>query len=208
LQSWWDEVDKVVLLWVIALCIFGSGLILYLNRPDILGSISYFITILIGPLVGAFTGVYLSFRKNNKHQEELNLEKKLLLLRILRYEVRKGIALLQEPSGNLIPMDAWNSVIYSGSIVLFEYSHAAKLGDIYFDINNYNYEAKRTRDAAEKSNSIAEPFWRRSDVEPTDHRNWRLTREHWGRLSINLANITEDLRRKLSDLEIEEWFRV
>jgi hypothetical protein len=198
--------DKVILLWLIALCILGSGLILYSVRPGSLGSIWGFIIILVGPLVGAFAGVYLSFRKNNKHQEEMDHDKKLLLLKILRHEVKKCIELLQESSGNLIPMDAWNSIIYSGNIVLFEHFQAAELGDIYSDIENYNYEAKRTRDAAERSNSVAEPSWRKGSVEPTDHRNWILIREHWENLSSNLANITEDIRSKLSDLEKEEWF--
>jgi hypothetical protein len=205
-QSWWNEIDKVILLWTIALCILGAGLFLNSVHPEMAGTTLGFISILAGPLVGAFTGVYLSFRKNNKHQEEINHEKKLLLLKILRHEVKKGIELLQEPSGNLIPIDAWNSIVYSGNIVLFEYQQATELGDIYFGIKNYNYEAKRTRDAAERSRSLAEPSWRQKNVEPNDHRNWRLIREHWEELSINLGNITEGIRNRLSDLEKEEWF--
>jgi len=124
------------------------------------------------------------------------------------HEVRKSIELLQENSGYLIPIDTWNSIVNSGNIVLFAgQNHATQLADIYFDIENYNYEAKRTRDASEHFNSLAEPLWRKINLEPTDHRNWRLTKERWERLSKNLEKNGANLETILRDLESEEWFK-
>jgi hypothetical protein len=141
------EVDIWIIVYLLAIILISVGLIIYLN-PQVSNKIWDIFRMIIGPLVGAFAGVFLGFRKNSKHQDMVNHEKKLLLLKILRHEVKKSIDLLQDPLGNLIPIDAWNSIVYSGNIVLFEHPLSTKLGDIYFNIQNYNYEAKRTRDAS------------------------------------------------------------
>ena len=200
-----SEVDIWVIVSVIALILIPVGLIIYLN-PQVANIIFDIFKIIIGPLLGAFAGVFLGFRKNSKHQEKLNHEKKLLLLNILRHEVEKSIDLLQESSGNLIPIDAWNSIVYSGNIVLFEHPQAAKLGDIYFDTQNYNYEAKRTRDASERFNSLAEPSQRPSDLESRDHKNWRMAKELSEKYSENLMGTTRNLKSKLANLKENEWF--
>jgi hypothetical protein len=200
-----SEVDIWVIVSAIAIIFIPVGMIIYLN-PHVTDKILDIIRIIIGPLVGAFAGVFLGFRKNSQHQEELNHKKKLLLLKILRHEVKKSIDLLQDPSGYLIPFDAWNSIVYSGNIVVFEHTLSTKLGDIYFDIQNYNYEAKRTRDASERFNSSAEPYQRKSDMETLDHKNWRMTKERWERLSKNLVDTTKNVRFKLIELEKNKWF--
>jgi hypothetical protein len=161
---------------------------------------------IIGPLVGAFAGVFLGFRINSKHQDKVNHEKKLLLLKILRHEVKKSIDLLQDPVGYLIPIDAWNSIVYSGNIALFEHPLSTKLGDIYFDIQNYNYEAKRTRDASEQFHSLAEPHPHVNGPDYLDHKNWKVAKERWETLSKNLEERTKNLRCTLIDLEKDKWF--
>lgn len=64
----------------------------------------------------------------------------------------RGIALLcielLNGTVNLVPIDAWNSLVNSGDVALFK-DKAIELNDIYFKIQNYNYEAKRVRDAIE-----------------------------------------------------------
>lgn len=199
------EVDIWVIVYVLAIILIPVGLIIYLN-PQVADKIWDIFRMIIGPLVGAFAGVFLGFRKNSKHQDKVNHEKKLLLLKILRHEVKKSIDLLQDPLGNLIPIDAWNSIVYSGNIVLFEHPLSTKLGDIYFNIQNYNYEAKRTRDASERFNSSAEPYQHKSDMETIYHKNWRMAKERWETLSKNLAEITKNLRCTLLDLEKDKWF--
>jgi len=200
-----SELDSWVIVSAIAIIIIPVGMIIYLD-PQLANIILDLIRIIIGPLVGAFAGVFLGFRKNSKHQEELNYEKKLLLLKILRHEVTKSIDLLKDPLGYLIPIDAWNSIVYSGNIVLFEHTLSTKLGDMYFDVQNYNYEAKRTRDASERFNSSAEPYQRKSDMETLDHKNWRMAKERWEMLSKKLAETTKKLRDELLDLQKDEWF--
>ena len=71
---------------------------------------------------------------------------------------------------------------------------------------NYNYEAKRTRDASERFNSSAEPYQRKSDMETLDHKNWRMAKERWEMLSKKLAETTKKLRDELLDLQKDEWF--
>jgi hypothetical protein len=112
-----NEVDIWVTISAIAIISIPVGMIIYLN-PQLANKTLDIIRLIIGPLIGAFAGVLLGFRKNSKHQEELNHTKKLLLLKILRHEVTKSIDLLKDPVGYLIPIDAWNSIVYSGNIVL------------------------------------------------------------------------------------------
>jgi hypothetical protein len=182
------------------------GLMLFLNYPQILMNIWDATKLILGPLVGAFAGVFFGFRKNTKHQEKINYQKKLLLLDILRDEVETSINLLEEKSGNLIPIEAWNSIVYSGNIILFDHLQATQLSEIYFKIKNYNYEAKRTRDASERFSSLAEPYQREIDMESRDHKNWRMAKKRWEQLSTNLGNMTDYLKSELADIKEVEWF--
>lgn len=68
---------------------------------------------------------------------------------MLSVDIKKGIELLSERKGYLLPVDTWNSVVYSGCMELFEHDQAKMLGDAYFQIQNYSYEAKRLRDTSE-----------------------------------------------------------
>lgn len=200
-----SEMDTWVKVFAIAIIFIPATMIVYLN-PQLSDMVFDIIKMIIGPLFGAFAGVFLGFRINSKHQEELKHKKKLLLLKILRHEVKKSIDLLQEPNGYLIPIDAWNSIVFSGNIVLFEHPLSIKLEDIYFDIQNYNYEAKRTRDASERFKSSAEPYQHSSAMETIDHKNWRMAKERWEKLSENLAVTTKSLRSNLIDIEINNLF--
>ena len=64
------------------------------------------------------------------------------------YEAKKSIELIPG-TVNLIPVDAWNSVVNSGNVALFK-DKAIDLSDTYFQIQNYNYEAKKVRYAIEE----------------------------------------------------------
>lgn len=64
------------------------------------------------------------------------------------HEAKKSIELIAG-TVNLIPVDAWNSVVNSGGIAIFK-DKAIDLSETYFQIQNYNYEAKRVRDAIEE----------------------------------------------------------
>ena len=107
-----------------------------------------FLSVLIGPLIGALVGVLLGFKINNEHRMELEEEKRLFFRNLLMHEAKKSIELMAG-TVNLIPVDAWNSVINSGNVALFS-DKAIDLSETYFQIQNYNYEAKRVRDAIEE----------------------------------------------------------
>jgi len=200
-----SEVDNWVIAYAITIIFISVGMIVYLNT-QVFNIILDIIRIIIGPLLGAFAGVFLGFRVNSKHQDDIRKKKKLLLLKLLRHEVRKSIDLLQEPIGYLIPIDSWNSIVFSGNIVLFEHQISTKLEDAYFNMQNYNYEAKRTRDASERFNSSAEPYQRPTNAETLDHKNWRMAKERWEELSANLVETTRNLRSELIDLESNTLF--
>jgi hypothetical protein len=55
--------------------------------------------------------------------------------------------------GNLFPTLIWNSAISSGDIGLLSFAERTKLSSLYFEIDNYNYEAKRVRDVSVIVNS-------------------------------------------------------
>jgi len=112
--------------------------------------------ITIGPLIGAFFGVGLGFWVNNRHNRKLREERKLFFRNLLMHEAKRSIKLIKG-NVNLIPVDAWNAIVNSGDITLFE-NKAIELSDIYFQIQNYNYEAKIIREAYEFSDlSMIDP---------------------------------------------------
>jgi hypothetical protein len=165
------------------------------------------------PLLGAFCGVFLGFLINNEHKKKLDHERKLFLLAYLRHEVGKGIELLQEMQGNLIPTDAWNSIVNSGDIRRFTHNQTILLGDIYFKIQNYNYEASRTRDASEHFHLLPEPPQLPPQSMPSviveiyrPYENYFKAKTHWEDLSKRLGVISEDLEITLINLKDEEWF--
>lgn len=105
-----------------------------------------------GPLAGAFFGVVLGFAINEWYRRKLALERKLFFMNLIKNEIIESITLLEKKRVNLIPIDGWNSLVNSGDIALFPHDRAIQLSDAYFFIQNYNYEAKRVRDAVEMSN--------------------------------------------------------
>jgi hypothetical protein len=67
--------------------------------------------------------------------------------------------LLSPASGDKNEYEARKLIVNSGNIVLLTGTdNATQLSDIYLNVENYNHEANRTRDASERSNSLAEPF--------------------------------------------------
>ncbi len=102
---------------------------------------------IIGPLIGAFFGVLLGFGVNELWRKRLENNRKSFFRKLLLHEVKDSIKLLNGKV-NLVPIDAWNSLVNSGDIALFK-DNAIELNDVYFKIQSYNYEAKRVRDAVE-----------------------------------------------------------
>ncbi|RPJ73611.1 MAG: hypothetical protein EHM20_11945 [Alphaproteobacteria bacterium] len=139
--------DISIIIFLMALLLIGIIGIIALTL-QMMSPIFGFLSVLIGPFFGALVGVYLGFKINDKHRRELEEEKRLFFRNLLMQEARKSINLL-DGTVNLIPVDAWNSVVNSGDIALFK-GKAEYLDDTYFQVQNYNYEAKRVRDAIEE----------------------------------------------------------
>jgi len=137
--------DICVLIWLMGLILIGIAALTLPMISQLLGS---FVITIIGPLIGALVGVYLGFQKNEDHRRKLEEERRLFFRNLLMHEAKKSIKLVEERKTNLIPVDAWNSIVNSGNIALFE-GKAKELSNTYFQIQNYNYEAKRVRDAEE-----------------------------------------------------------
>ena len=142
---------------------------------------------IIGPLIGAFFGVLLGFGVNELWRKRLENNRKSFFRKLLFYEVKYSIELLNGMV-NLVPIDAWNSLVNSGDIALFK-DKAIELNDVYFKIQNYNYEAKRVRDAEEHD-----------QMEGLSLKNGEEC-ERSVELKENLKKTTDDLLKELKKLE-------
>ncbi|MBK7385478.1 MAG: hypothetical protein IPI63_01605 [Methanothrix sp.] len=176
------EMDAYIIISLMVLILIGViALILQMITP-MLG----FLSVLVGPFFGALVGVYLGFKLNDEHRKELEEEKRLFFMNLLMHEAKESIKLL-DGSVNLIPIDAWNSIVNSGNIALFK-GKAIDLSAIYFQVKNYNYEALRVRDAVEEER-----------LHPTT-----TDRDHASKLQKNFHdNIKPETLDRLRDLE--EW---
>jgi hypothetical protein len=142
---------------------------------------------IIGPLIGAFFGVLLGFGVNELWRKRLENNRKSFFRKLLLHEVKYSIELLNGMV-NLVPIDAWNSLVNSGDIALFK-DKAIELNDVYFKIQNYNYEAKRVRDAEEHD-----------QMEGLSLKNGEEC-ERSVELKENLKKTTDDLLKELKKLE-------
>ena len=142
---------------------------------------------IIGPLIGAFFGVLLGFGVNEIWRKRLENNRKSFFRKLLLHEVKYSIELLNGMV-NLVPIDAWNSLVNSGDIALFK-DKAIELNDVYFKIQNYNYEAKRVRDAEEHD-----------QMEGLSLKNGEEC-ERSVELKENLKKTTDDLLKELKKLE-------
>jgi hypothetical protein len=131
-----------------AIILIGSTLMMINTIGIFLGTIG---PLIIGPLIGALVGVYWGFKVNDKRRMELEDQKKSFFQNLLMHEVLNSIDLLESGGIYLIPVDMWNSIVNSGNIALLN-GNAIELSDLYFEMRNYNYEAKRIRDATEEYN--------------------------------------------------------
>jgi hypothetical protein len=99
------------------------------------------LTTIIGPLIGAFVGVGLGLIANELWRRKLACDRKYFFRNFLPHEIKRSIELLEKENIiNLIPVDAWDSLVNSGDLALFTHNLVIHLSDLYFDIEDYNYE--------------------------------------------------------------------
>ena len=136
------------------------------------------------PLAGSFLGVFLAFMLNYGYQFCKNYWDKINYKKNIKWEINLCVDRL-ERAGDLLPTDRWTSVLNSGALRLFGVDEVDKLSRAYEGIQNYNYEAKRTRDAGE------------------DHRktpSYIHLEERWEEYSTRLNGIRDQLLSELQKL--------
>lgn len=141
------------------------------------------------PLGGSFFGVLLAFAFNYAYQSYRSLQDYIHHKKFIKAELDLCVERLGR-TGDLLPMDRWTSALNSGALRLFTIDEADELSRAYEGIRNYNYEAKRTRDASED--------WQRNP-ENID----LLAR--WGAYSSRLSRIRDPLLNNLQELLGKTW---
>lgn len=147
--------------------------------------------LVVGPFLGVVGGLAAQ-RLYDWLKDEGNKKK---LKENLRNELERCIELLTE-KGNLLPTIMWNSTVTSGDVKLLSFTDRTKLSTIYFEIANYNYEAKRVRDSAvvARTGGSEALFDGRPKAEA-----------YWIELSKNLQITESTLKKQISQL-LEDQF--
>jgi len=104
--------------------------------------------------------------------------------------LEKCVELLTE-QGNLLPTMMWSSTVASGDVKLLSFNDRTKLSSIYFEIDNYNYEAKRVRDGAVMAQTGSHDIILNGMT---------AAMAYWTKLSKNLIGIDNKLKEKISEL--------
>ena len=123
--------------------------------------------LVLGPFLGVVGGLGAQ-RLYDWFKDDGNKKK---LKENLKNELEQSMELLIE-QGNLLPTMMWNSTVTSGDVKLLSFNERTRLSQIYFNIDNHNYEAKRVRDVAvmvkagriggslDKPNVDANDYWK------------------------------------------------
>jgi hypothetical protein len=164
---------------------------------------------ILGPLLGAFTGVFIGFLINEAKRRSLVCHRQLFFKNLLLTEIEKSIEIFVEDKYELIPIDGWNSLLNSGDIAFFK-DNATKLSETYSEIQWYNNELKILRESIERE-SISFNFKSNYDSEesgdPKKRRSEILrdyTRDRKGKLLKKLF----DVKKLLKEMEVEEWWQL
>lgn len=140
-------------------------------------------------LIGPFVGVVLAFWVNNKKKQNLEHERQVFFKNLLLNEIKRSIQLLVGDHPNLIPIDAWNSLVNSGEITLFSRDLSIQLSNVYFEIQNYNYEVNW--------------IWQHNFINLETDLNSKTADETITSFSLYLATFKEPLLEKLKSIEGE-----
>jgi len=92
-------------------------------------------------VVGPFLGVIGGFAVERAITWYRNKVNRIKLKENIRAELDRCVKSLTG-KGNLLPTTMWNSTVATGDLKLLSFFQRTKLSMIYFDIENFNYEAK------------------------------------------------------------------
>ena len=113
---------------------------MFLNLTIVDQATQPFINTIIGPLLGAFTGVFLGFLINTWQRGTLDSKRELFFKNLILNEIETSISILEKATDGLLPRipdDVWTSLVNSGDITLFT-DRSALLYEHYFLIQRYN----------------------------------------------------------------------
>ncbi len=138
-----------------------------------------------------FLGVIGAFASQRAYDKYKSIQERKKLKQNFKSELINCISLLSG-KGNLIPTTMWISAINTGDLRLLPFNDKARLSSIYFEIENYNYEAKRVRDAA----AIAHTPHGGGTLDASARKSW----QYWELLSLNLKSNESSLKEKIDEV--------
>jgi hypothetical protein len=103
------------------------------------------------PFLPTFFGVLVGFGADRVWSYFQNYLGRRDLLRGVKVELERAEKLALALKGNLLPTDNWKSAIYSGRAMLLKQKIRSQIGEMYFAIDNHNYEAKIVRQLGEEA---------------------------------------------------------
>jgi len=134
-------------IWTAWVVVFADGgLANFLALPLSHGGfmdMSSFLPVFLGVLVGFAGDRVWSYVQNYLGRRDL--------LRGVKVELEQAKILALALKGNLLPTDNWKSAIYSGRAMLLKQNVRSRVGEMYFAIDNHNYEAKIVRQLGEEA---------------------------------------------------------
>ena len=147
-------------------------------------------------VVGPFLGVIGGLAAQRLYDWLKDEGDKKTLKENLKNELEKCVELLTG-KGNLLPTIMWSSTVASGDAKLLSFNDRTKLSSTYFEIDNYNYEAKRVRDSA----VVAKTGGSRVILDGRPE-----AEAYWYKLSQNLRITESTLKEQISKLlEDPSW---
>ena len=145
--------------------------------------------------VGPFLGVLGAFALERSYTWYKDRRNRRRLKESLKNELERCTNLLTG-EGNLIPTMMWNSMVTSGDVQLLSFDERTRLASLYFEIDNYNYEAKRVRD----SSVIA-----RTGSRHSIRNGMPAAMAYWKRLSEALLEREKTLKRTILGVLEKTW---
>lgn len=147
-------------------------------------------TSFLPPFFGVIAAFIMQWFANYLNSRRM---KKALLIR-LRAELKLAKDRLSENVGHTVPMASWKLAINSGRAMLLPHGVLDKINDIYFALENYDYEIKLVRGFSESARS--------SEGAPDHTAKSRLASVRWKQA----VKMQEDMASAIDSLLKEDFW--
>ena len=101
------------------------------------------------PFLPTFLGVLAAFLLRWLADRLAGHRARTALLKALRVELQQARERLSKLVGHTVPTDSWKLAIHSGRALLLKHEVLDKIGKMYFELENYDYEIKLMRGFSE-----------------------------------------------------------